>query len=296
MTSKHRDPDIILDHVVIAGVGLIGGSIAKTLKRRPWVERVTGLGRNRERLLQAQRAGIIDAVATSPEEIGEYDIAVVCTPVDRIVDDVRSLAAVAPPGALITDAGSVKEGICTALSDVKCFIGSHPMAGSELGGWEHSSDDLFRAKTCVITPTGQSQKDVGRIWQLWALMQMQICLLPPEEHDRFVALTSHLPHAVAAVLASMLTLESEPVASTGFRDTTRVASGDPDLWTAIFRNNREAVSKQLEALIENLEWFHEALRHDNSSQIRSLLTKGRDNRDQWLSRRPDLRPPTGPSS
>ena len=127
----------LFDHVVVVGVGLIGGSIAKALKTRGVARKVTGLGRNRERLLDAQRAGLLDAVATSESELKPFDLAVVCTPVDRIVADVRALQAVAPPKAIITDVGSVKGRICRELSvqtpGVATFLGSPPMNLVESG-------------------------------------------------------------------------------------------------------------------------------------------------------------------
>lgn len=287
MTSKHRAPDIILDHVVIAGVGLIGGSVARALKQRGLVRNVTGLGRNRERLEAARRAGVIDEIATSAAELRDVSLAVVCTPVDRIADDVRAIQRYSPQ-ALITDAGSVKGAICQSLADLPNFVGSHPMAGSERGGWEHSRADLFEGKVCAITPLSPPESNIARVEAFWQALGMRTQRVTPPRHDELVALTSHLPHAVAAVLASQLTVDARPLASTGFRDTTRVASGDPELWTAIFRDNRRPVAASLRELILQLEQFADALDDENWLMIHDMLLAGRSQREEWLKGRPDL--------
>lgn len=283
-------PTTLFDHIVVVGVGLIGGSIARALKTRGLARKITGLGRNRERLRAAQDAGLIDAVATSVTELATFTLAVVCTPVDRIADDIRALQSVAGGSALITDAGSVKARICREFSSspsgTAMFIGSHPMAGSEQGGWEHASAQLFEGRICAITPAGHPEPVVQSIERFWSSLGMGIIRLAPEQHDRIVALTSHLPHATAAAVASLLTPEARPLAATGFRDTTRVASGDPTLWTSILINNREAVSDNLQELISRLSQFVTALDSNNPADIEALLTQGKFARDEWLRSRP----------
>ena len=284
-----QHPDSLFDHIVIAGVGLIGGSIARALKERGLARQITGLGRHRGRLLAAQEAGLLDAVATSVSELEPFTLAIVCTPVDRIPHDVRALQAVAPPQALITDAGSVKARICHELDAASpgsaTFLGSHPMAGSEQGGWEHSSAHLFEGRICAITPTGHPESTVQAIERFWSALGMGTIRLHPQQHDRIVALTSHLPHATAAALASLLTPDAWPLTATGFRDTTRVASGDPALWTSILIENREAVSEPLRELIAVLQQFATALDSSDARAIESLLSQGKTARDEWLQSR-----------
>ncbi len=288
-TPTSRPADTLFDHIVIVGVGLIGGSIARALKDRGLAHQITGLGRNRERLLAAQAAGLLDAVATSVAELDPFSLAIVCTPVDRIPDDVRALQAVAPAHALITDAGSVKARLCRELGSLRpgqaTFLGSHPMAGSEQGGWEHSSAHLFEGRICAITPTGHEEPIVQAIERFWSALGMGTIRLHPEQHDRIVALTSHLPHATAAAVASLLTPDAWPLAATGFRDTTRVASGDPALWTSILIENREAVAEHLRELIGILNQFATALDSGHPGEIATLLAKGKAARDQWLHSR-----------
>ncbi len=284
--SASLTPHSLTDHVVIVGVGLIGGSIARALKARGLAGKITGLGRSRERLLAAQEAGLLDAVATSASELEPFSLAIVCTPVDRIPDDVRALLAVAPASAVITDAGSVKARICLELASLRpgqaVFLGSHPMAGSEQGGWEHSSAQLFEGRICAITPTSHPEPVVQSIERFWSALGMGTIRLAPDQHDRIVALTSHLPHATAAAVAQLLTPDAWPLAATGFRDTTRVASGDPALWTSIMIENSEAVSGHLRQLIRVLNQFATALDQRDTTAIEALLSQGKTAREEWL--------------
>ena len=229
--------------VAIVGVGLIGGSLAVALKQRGAASRVIGVGRNAQRLDTARSAGLIDDISTDVAAAAKQSqLVVVCTPVDRIVADVRLAAAAMPAGSLITDAGSVKGHICAELADLSAgavtFIGSHPLAGSERNGFEHASPTLFDQRLCVLTPLASSPPDqLQRLHRFWQAVGMTTCELSPPDHDVALAFASHLPHAVAAALALSLPPEHRPFAATGFRDTTRIAGGDPGLWTAIFLQN-----------------------------------------------------------
>ena len=287
MPSAPLPSGSLFDHVVVVGVGLIGGSIAKALKARGLARKITGLGRNRERLFAAQQAGLLDEVATSPGELSPFSLAIVCTPVDRICDDVRALQAVAPGHARITDAGSVKGRICHKLASSQKagtaqFIGSHPMAGSEQGGWEHADANLFEGRVCAITPLSHAEPVILSLQRFWSALGMRTTRLDPDQHDRIVALTSHLPHAAASAISSLLTEEAWPLAATGFRDTTRVASGSPALWTSILMENRDAVAGHVQALIGLLEQLQKSLEAGNAREIETLLTQGQTAREAWL--------------
>lgn len=285
-SSAQTPPTVPYDHVVVVGVGLIGGSIAKALKARGLARKITGVGRNRTRLLAAKQAGLIDEVAESVSELTPFSLAVVCTPVDRIPQDVRALQSVAGSSALITDAGSVKGRICeefrSQTADLAQFIGSHPMAGSEQGGWEHADAQLFQGRVCAVTPTGPDETAPQKVEQFWTALGMRTVRFEPRQHDQIVALTSHMPHAVAAVIASQLTAEAWPLAATGFRDTTRVAGGDPGLWTSILMENREAVAERLKEVSHTLQQFIAALEANDPQATEALLARGQLARNQWI--------------
>lgn len=290
--------------VAIVGVGLIGGSIAAALKKRKLCRSVIGVGRSAARLQAAQSAGLIDVGETDLAAVAKSaELIIFCTPVDRIVDGVREAAAHCRPGTLITDAGSIKVAICreleTGLPDGVCFIGSHPLAGSEKNGFEHADADLFEGRVCVVTngQSGKRKAESGgyystpnplpltphsshqRLTAFWQSLGMTVITTAPDEHDRLLAVTSHVPHVVAPALASLLTEESLPFAASGFRDTTRIAGSDPALWSAILLDNAEHILTGLEAFSESLREFREALVTGDAARLQNLLQTAKRNRE-----------------
>ncbi|MDX1970878.1 MAG: prephenate dehydrogenase/arogenate dehydrogenase family protein [Planctomycetaceae bacterium] len=272
--------------LLIAGVGLIGGSLAAAVRARHIARRVIGLGRNAQRLQQAVDAGLLDGFVTTPADAPrEISLVVVCTPVPRIVDDVRSLMPHLSTSALITDAGSTKQSICESLSDLSLqapvFLGSHPIAGSDKQGFEYANADLFQGRTCVITPLPQhAEAAVSRVERFWQGVGMLTRRLSPAEHDRALARTSHVPHVVAAAVAGALSPSDLPWTGSGFRDTTRIAAGDPDLWTGILRENADEVLAGIAAVQRQLDQFAAALANGDAAALRDQLVLGKTLRDQ----------------
>src|SRR5262245_31363811 len=239
---------MLFDSVSIVGVGLIGGSVGLAAKARAATRRVIGVGRHPDALARARDLGAIDEFTTDlTAGVRSADVVVFCTPVDQIARQVRQAAGSAMPGAVFTDAGSTKGTIVRELDgklpDHVRFVGAHPLAGSEKQGAENASADLFDGRVCVVTPTATTDpRAVERVTLFWQALGCEVRRLSPEEHDLALATTSHMPHLVAAVLAGQLPEKWRPFAATGFRDTTRVAAGDPTLWTAIARENALALS------------------------------------------------------
>lgn len=287
MSTPVSSPAVRFPTLAVVGVGLIGGSIARAARQRGIADRVIGIGRSRERLSDAMRAGVIDSAAADANEAqaaaAEAALVVVCTPVDRIADDVIALVPTLRPGSLITDAGSTKAAICRTIQRGQTgsvpFVGSHPLAGSEKGGWEHAESVLFEGRVCVVTPVERTPPDaLERVSAFWRALGMRVRAMTPEDHDQALALTSHLPHLAAAALAALLSECEADLAASGFRDTTRIAAGDPDLWTAIFLQNAEPVLDQASLLIEQLREFQRAIRQGDAGRIRQLLEEGREGR------------------
>jgi len=278
--------------VAIVGVGLIGGSLAAAIKHRRVARRVIGVGRSTARLQSAKAARLIDDFSMDLAQAArESQLVIVCTPVDRIVADVRAAATAMQDGGLITDAGSVKGGICDSLCDLAhgpvTFVGSHPLAGSEKQGFEHASATLFEQKVCVITPpAGTLREPLERLHQFWQAVGMQTCELSPAEHDTTLARTSHLPHAVAAALAATLRPEHTRFAANGFRDTTRIAGGDPELWTAIFQQNSAALVDSISRMEEQLATLKQLLLRGEAASLQNWLQIAKTNRDQLDDRSP----------
>ncbi|MFO0947466.1 MAG: prephenate dehydrogenase/arogenate dehydrogenase family protein [Planctomycetota bacterium] len=275
----------MFDCVGIVGVGLIGASIGLSLKERGLCGRVLGFGRSVESLRAAERIGAIDAghVGLS-DDLKSAQLVVICAPVDRIVDLTIDATAFTAPEALITDAGSTKARIVAALTERLPphiqFVGSHPIAGREKTGPTAALADLFKGKTCVVTPVERTPLNViAQVSQFWDSLGMDILILPPDRHDELLARTSHLPHLIASALASLLGDDEKPLAGSGFRDTTRIAAGSPELWTAIFEQNRPALLKSLDEYTRRLEKFRAALESNDSATLKELLSDGKSKRD-----------------
>jgi prephenate dehydrogenase len=272
------------DTVVVVGVGLIGGSIAAAARKRGVARRVVGVGRSRERLEAARLHGVLDEIATSGAEVGKADLVILCTPVDRIAGDARRIAAELSGSPILTDAGSVKGTICDDLRATPVtrgrFIGSHPLAGSEKNGWENSDSDLFVDRLCVVTPgEADPPADVARVEEFWKAIGMRVRRMSPAAHDEALAFTSHLPHLVAAALAGSLPEGFQPFAARGFRDTTRVAGGDPELWSAIFEANADAVASSVAIFRKSLDQLAAAVQGRDAAKVRELLLLGQSNRN-----------------
>jgi prephenate dehydrogenase len=271
--------------LTIVGVGLIGGSIGLAARRRGLAGRVVGAGHNAASLERARTVGAVDATSLEmAAAVAEADVAVFCTPVDRIAEQVLTAAPGCAPGTLLTDAGSTKAAIVAGLDGRLppgvAFVGSHPLAGSEKRGPDHADADLFRGRFAVVTPGPTTDPAaVERTVAFWQALGSRVRLMSPEEHDRALALTSHLPHLLAAALAGILPDGLRDLTASGFRDTTRVAAGDPALWTGIFAQNRAGVLAALQALTDRLVAFRTALEAGDAAALDDLLAQAKKVRD-----------------
>jgi len=263
------------DTVAIVGVGLIGGSIGRALRERKLAREVIGIGRREAGLKSARELGAIDRGTMNLHEgVAEAQLVVVATPVDSIVDFVSQAAAASANRSLVTDAGSTKgeivrsvEALLVDRRDGPRFVGSHPLAGDHRTGVEFARGDLFDGRKVVVTPTEKSHRAaVVEISGFWQSLGAEVVTMSPEEHDRALAATSHLPHLIAAALALSTPKDLLPLAASGWRDTTRVAGGDPAMWRAIFATNRQEV---LDALKRFERW---------TGEIREILALGQDER------------------
>ena len=271
--------------LTIVGVGLIGGSIGLAAKRRKLAERVLGGGRRQASLNQALAIGAIDeGFLDLAAAVQQAEIAVFCTPVDQIAEQVLASAPGCATGTLLIDAGSTKAEIVRSvegrLPKGIAFVGSHPLAGSEKRGAEHADADLFQDRLTIVTRTPATEPSaLERTTAFWRALGCRVRVLDPQEHDQALAVTSHLPHLVAAALAGILPPELQELSASGFRDTTRIAAGDPSLWTAILAQNQLAVLNALKQLDDQLSRFREALKVGNWTAVADLLTQAKKVRD-----------------
>jgi prephenate dehydrogenase len=273
----------------IVGVGLIGASVALAARRAGAVRRVVGTDRSPAALDYARQASLLEPVPDLACAAAEGDLVVFCTPVNVIAAQVCEAAGHCRPGTLLTDVGSTKGNV---VRDVDghlpagvTFVGSHPIAGSEKSGPEHARADLFDGKLVAVTPVrSEDGAAVARVVDFWQALGARVEVMNAQKHDQALALTSHLPHLVASALAGVLPPEWLRFTGTGFRDTTRVASGSPALWTAIFRSNRAALVEAVEQFAEQLGRFRAALDADNDALLTALLQQGKYTRDSLAPR------------
>jgi prephenate dehydrogenase len=274
---------MLFEQITVIGVGLIGGSVGLAARARRLARRVVGVGRDPRTLSRAVELGAIDSFFTRiPEGVAGSGLVVVCTPVDRIVEVIRT-AVDHCRGALFTDAGSVKGGLYRAvhecLPDGSEYVPAHPLAGAEKAGVEHARADLFENRVTIVTTDAVDADASERVEAFWAALGSRIVRMDADEHDRVLASTSHLPHAVASGVAISTPVGYLPLSAGGFRDVTRIAAGDPQLWTAIFQANREPVLAALRGFTEQLNEFRRCLETGDGAGLVKWLSDAKQVRD-----------------
>ncbi|MCC9658259.1 prephenate dehydrogenase [Rhodopirellula halodulae] len=261
--------------VAIIGLGLLGGSVALSIRRRWPSVRLTACARSPETRALALDRSIVDEVFETPDGAANgCDLAVIATPVNRIASLAQTLAGEFPELTL-TDVGSTKGGLVRELagsSAARQFVPAHPIAGSEKSGAEHASAELFDDKPIVLTPSGEElPHHVNRATAFWRATGGRIVTMPAEEHDATLALTSHLPHLLSSLAARQITPSMLSLVGTGWLDTTRVAAGDADLWTAIVSENREAILGAIQQSQTDLSTLHSIVTQGDDEALRTWL-------------------------
>ena len=290
----------ILDTLAVIGVGLIGGSLAGGLKASGAVGRTVGFGRNPENLAMALDRGLVDLVTTDlAEAVSAADLVLLATPVSTLVKFFPEVVGYLKPGAILTDAGSVKGDVvesarATLGSRFSQFVPAHPIAGRERSGAAAADIDLFRNHWVVLTPVAETDpRALETVQRMWESVGAKVRCMDAALHDRILGMTSHLPHAVAYALVAQLGAldrieDYSSMTAGGFLDITRVASSDPVMWRDIFIHNAQitadliadhrAVLERLEALVRSNDagaleaWF------ESAKKLRSELksAKGRN--------------------
>jgi prephenate dehydrogenase len=255
------------ERVAILAPGLLGGSLLRALRERCEGIHLRVWARREEAAAQVRKAGIADlATSDLQEAVSGADFIVLCMPVEHMAAIAKQLVnAPVSPGCVVTDVGSVKTSVVFALEQIFAgsqlhFLGSHPMAGSEKAGFEVSRADLFEGASCLLTPTLLTDASALQATRaVWVKVGCRLREMSPEDHDRIVARVSHLPHLAAAAVTLAALHDHQDAAGcigNGFRDTTRVAAGDADLWRGIVLENRTEV---LAALTDARDRFNELL-------------------------------------
>jgi prephenate dehydrogenase len=271
----------------------LGGSLGLAIRERQKPVKVHAFVRRPESVAECQRLGVAHfATQNLKEAVARADLVVLCTPLSQMRELALAMRPFLKPGALVTDVGSVKAGLAQELEPLlletgACFVGSHPMAGSEKTGLAAARADLFHNAICLVTPTPQSPaRAVEAVLEFWKGLGGLPVQLTPELHDDLVSRSSHLPHVVAAELANYVLSPAHPkeqalVCASGFRDTTRIAASSPAMWRDVALANRKNLSRVLGVFVADLQEFQLALEREDVQAIEEFFTKARQRREQW---------------
>ena len=264
----------LIERLAIIGVGLIGGSLARVLREKGEVAEIVGIGRGEANLKKAVELGVIDRCTSDlGAGVEGADLVFIATPVCSIAAIVARIAPFLASGCVVTDGGSVKEGIvapCERLMPAGIhFVGGHPIAGTERSGVEASFATLYDGRRCILTPTELTDREaLQKVTKMWETAGCEVTLMDVLRHDRVVAAISHLPHMVAYSLVNAVEGYDRfddgilRYSAGGFRDFTRIASSDPVMWRDIALMNRDAI-------LEMMDFFNRYF-----SQLRSLVERG----------------------
>ena len=276
--------------LAVVGTGLIGGSVGLAAKRAG-VERVAGFDPDPQSLeIACARGAVDDAAPTLEEAVGDADLAIVATPVATLPAQVTAVLQASGDGCIVTDVGSTKGAVCRAAGGDARFIGGHPVSGSHARGPEHANSELFKGATWFLTPVTATDPERYRVLHAFvAALGAQPVAVDPDTHDRLVALTSHLPHALANLLlnhAGATRIDGhEPLAAAGgsLRDMTRVAGANPRIWVDIFLDNAAPLREALREHRRRVEQLEDALAAGDAGFLARWIGEAASNRRRLLA-------------
>ena len=276
-------------HVALIGAGLIGGSLARVIRREKLADRVTAYSRRSETRERIRKLDFVDTVAEDiATTVADADLVVVSVPVSASGTIAKAIGPHLRPGAIVTDTGSVKQAVIAAMApylpEEVHFVPGHPIAGTENTGPEAGFDTLFQGRWCVLTPPdGTDPSAVSAITNMWERAGSTVDLMSATHHDMVLAITSHIPHLLAfnivgtvSELEEQLKLEVIKYSAGGFRDFTRIAASDPEMWRDIFVENKDAVLEMLGRFSEDLAALQRAIRWEDTDALETKFTQTRD--------------------
>ena len=283
----------MFERVALIGLGLVGSSLARALRQRSLAGSIIGCSRSAATRDAAARLGICDRIcATAGETVAGADLVMLCTPVGAFAAIAREIAPRLREGALVTDVGGVKSSVLSELQPLlpgHChFVPGHPIAGTENSGPESGFPSLFEQRWCILTPPpGTDPAAVRRMRGLWEALGSRVAEMTPAHHDQILAIISHLPHVLAYVMVGVAddvesVTEREVIrySASGFRDFTRIAASDPEMWRDIFLANREAVLEGLSRFAEEMFALQRAIRWGDGEQLVESFRRGQEIRRQ----------------
>ena len=290
----------------IVGVGLLGGSLGLAARRAGLAAEVVGLGRTQKNLDDALRLGCVDRAGRTPDILAGADLVVLATPIGQIASSTRLVASHLAPNAVVTDVGSTKAAVvrdCTEALDGRArFVGSHPIAGGEASGAAAASPELYEGARCVITPVAATDPAaLEKVREFWRGVGMDVDEMPPEDHDRVLALTSHLPHVAAWALARAVAAgrrgRVDPLRFSGpsLWDMTRIAGSSTEMWRDILLANADAVLAEIDSLRARVDELAAAIANRDGGAVARLLDEAADlRRALQLERGDEIAPAPAP--
>jgi cyclohexadieny/prephenate dehydrogenase len=280
--------DLFFERVAFIGIGHIGSSLARLMRRDKLAGTIVACARRQETLDTVRRLKLAEEVTNDPAAaVKGADLVVIATPLSTYAEIGKSIAPALKPGAIVTDVGSVKELVLRDLAPLLPvgihLVPGHPVAGTENSGPESGFAEVFQNRWCILTPVpGGDAAALDKITRLWRSGQMQVVTMDAAHHDRVLAITSHVPHLIAYTIVGTATdleetLKSEVIkfSASGFRDFTRIAASDPVMWRDIFLNNREAVLEVLQRFNEDLTALQRAIRWGEGEKLQDLFIRTR---------------------
>ena len=281
----------LFDRVALIGLGLIGGSLGRVIRREGLAREIVGAARTAPTRAKALEIGLVDRVEDDPADaVDGADLVMLCTPVGAYVELVKGFAPRLAPGAIVTDVGSVKEAVIRDLGpllpDGVHLVPGHPVSGTEHSGPEAGFASLFENRWTIVTPPeGCDQAALDKVTELWRRAGSMVDVMDAHHHDLVLAITSHVPHLIAynivGTAADLETVtESEVIkySAGGFRDFTRIAASDPVMWRDVFLHNRDAVLEMLGRFSEDLTALQRAIRSGDGEALQELFRHTRENR------------------
>lgn len=286
---------MLCQKITLVGVGLLGGSLGLAIRQRGLAGRVDGYVRRAASVEECTRVGAVDQATLDLERaVRDADLVVLCTPIGQMPEIARRMLPALKAGAVVTDVGSVKGVVVRELEPLvasagAAFVGSHPMAGAEKTGVEHARAGLYQGAVCVVTPTEQTVPAAQRqVEALWQAVGARILCMPAAQHDALVSRSSHLVQLIATQLVNHVLAPGAPreqglLCAGGFRDTTRIASGSPEMWRDIAMANRDQVLLTLGEFIGGLQELHAVLSVQDGAALMERFVRAKQIRDAWLA-------------
>ena len=278
----------LFQRLTLIGCGLIGSSIARAARTHDLAAEIVACARSPATCARIAELDLADRVEPDPAQaVQGADCVILCTPVGTYADLSAAIASHLAPGAILSDVGSTKQSVIRDVGPFVHagvhFVPAHPLAGTEHSGPDAGFATLFEGRWCLLTPPpGTRQQAVAAIESLWRQMGSMVTVLDPAHHDRVLAIVSHLPHLIAFTicgtaddLADETRSQVLQFAATGFRDFTRIAASDPEMWRDVFLNNREALLEMLARFTEDAQAMARAVRWGDAAYIEDKIGRGR---------------------